>query len=162
MVLDLYYSGYSPFCVSCRGCHGQQVTQMYPSQATAYELLLGKGPSAHHSQLCSPTWREKHGGHCTLEIPCIEHLLFAPGDFTCVISAFQTYPRESWFPHFVDENIETWLSQNLDSDQFGSSACISWVPSVLPAGQTSGVWGEGSRKGRMLSPEKDGRWDGMS
>jgi len=59
MVLDPHYSGYSPFCVSCRGCHGQQVTQMYPSQATAYELLLGKGPSAHHSQLCSPTWREK-------------------------------------------------------------------------------------------------------
>ena len=55
MVLDPHYSGYSPFCVSSRGCHGSQVTQMYPSQATAYELLLGKGPSAHHCQLCSPT-----------------------------------------------------------------------------------------------------------
>lgn len=44
-----------PFRVSCCGCRGSQVTQMYPSQATAYELLLGKGPSAHHSQLCSPT-----------------------------------------------------------------------------------------------------------
>ena len=161
MVLDLQCSGYPPFRVSCCGCRGSQVTQMYPSQATAYELLLGKGPSAHHSQLCSPTWREKHGA-LTLEIPCIEHLLFACGDSTCIISAFQTYPRESWFPHFADENIETWLSQDLDSDQFDSSACISWVPSVLPAGQTSRVWGEGSRKGRMLSPEQDGGGDGMS
>ena len=55
MVLDLHYSGCSPFCVSCCGCHGSQVAQMHPSQATAYELLLAKGPSAHHRQLCLPT-----------------------------------------------------------------------------------------------------------